>query len=170
MTIKHVAIPLILALLVACDGSSADYDQQPEIAAPPPVTPSNMDLMCAEAIEEMRLLLEMGDLHITGRDPRGQLASLVETCIKEGRGGDIPNTTFDLNSHKLDLAMEFLCLEHIPEMAVLMMEHELEGFHVMLTADISPELATEYVAVMQFAWEACKAWGDNANQQSTVGK
>ena len=79
--IKCLAIPLVLALLVACGGSSADFD-----TPSPPPTPSNMDLMCAEAVEEMRRLLKKGGMNITRYDPNGQLASLVETCLQEGRG------------------------------------------------------------------------------------
>ena len=81
--IKRLGIPLVLALLIACSAPVAS-DIQP--VPPTPPTPSNMDLMCAEAIEEMRRLLEKGGLNITRYDPRGQLASLVETCIQEGRG------------------------------------------------------------------------------------
>ena len=46
-----------------------------------------MDLMCDEAIDEMRRLIARGGRNITYYDPRGQLASLVETCIQSGKGG-----------------------------------------------------------------------------------
>ena len=87
MTVKHLIIPLLLGLLVACGGNGTDYEpQEPTSGRQSSSTPSAMDLMCTEAIEEMRRLIKKGGINITRYDPRGQLASLVETCIQEGKG------------------------------------------------------------------------------------
>ena len=87
MRICKVAFLILLLSLIAACSAPVVSDSQPRLTpSSPPPTPSNMDLMCAEAIEEMRRLLRKGGRNITGYDPRGQLASLVETCIQEGRG------------------------------------------------------------------------------------
>ena len=67
----------------------ATAEEAPTPIAPPPTrpSPSEIDLMCEDAVAEMRRLIEKGGRNISYYDPRGQLASLVETCIKSGRGG-----------------------------------------------------------------------------------
>lgn len=85
LTLSCWAVALVILLAVGC----ATAEEAPTPIAPPPTqpSPSEMDLMCEEAVAEMRRLIEKGGRNITFYDPRGQLASLVETCIKSGRGG-----------------------------------------------------------------------------------
>ena len=77
MRLLAVAAFLILIATIGCQTAPT-----PTATSPAPSTPSAMDLMCKEAIAEMRDLLERGGLNITYYDPRGQLASLVEECLK----------------------------------------------------------------------------------------
>ena len=78
---------IVLAILLAIGCATAEESSVPITPSPTRSSPSDMDLMCDEAIDEMRRLIARGGRNITYYDPRGQLASLIETCIQSGKGG-----------------------------------------------------------------------------------
>ena len=81
---KFILIVSSLSTVVACSPPVVESD--PPRPTPTTAMPTEMDLLCAEAIEQMRELVEKGARTVSYLDPKGQLASLVETCAKEGKG------------------------------------------------------------------------------------
>ena len=76
-------------VLVACAQALTEDDVrrivQEEIAHGPPPTlptiPTALDLLCEEAVEELRETLNQGAIMLRVEDPNGHLTSFVEECM-----------------------------------------------------------------------------------------
>ena len=140
------AVPLI----VACANPVESSPPQ----SPTPVAPTEMDLLCAEAVQEMRDLMENGALNMTYQDPKGQLASLVETCVKEGKGNrpakpQYPpgfNTTMDFYCDAAHYAFE------------LMVEYEPDVVVDRLHSSFGAETGDALIKMITFSHDMCKDW------------
>ena len=146
---RRILVLLTVPLIVACAASA-----EPSPPSPTPAAPTEMDLLCAEAVETMRGLVELGAYTMTRQDPKGQLASLVETCVKEGRG-DRPakpqyppdfNTTMDFYCDAVHYAFE------------LMVVYEPDVVVDTLHSSFGAETGDALIKMITLSHDMCKDW------------
>ncbi len=146
---RRILVLLTVPLIVACAASV-----EPSAPSPTPAAPTEMDLLCAEAVQEMRYLVELGAHTMTYNDPKGQLASLVETCVKEGRGDRPvkPQYPPDFNT-----TMDFYCdaAHHAFE---LMVEYEPDVVVDKLHSSFGAETGHALVNMISRSHDMCKDW------------
>ena len=145
---RCILVLLAVPLIVACAASAEPHP------TPAPSAPTEMDLLCAEAVQEMRYLVEKGAYGMTVSDPKGQLASLVETCVKEGRGNrpskpQYPpgfNTTMDFYCDAAHYAFE------------LMVEYEPDVMVDRLHSSFGGETGDALIKMITLSHDMCKDW------------